>query len=244
MLTDTQLMRYGRQILVSQFDVAGQEKLARARVLIVGAGGLGCPAALYLAGAGVARLTIVDPDHLEMTNLHRQIAYREDQLAQPKAEALAGQLRALNSDVQVEAHVGAADSDWLNAHLAEIDLVLDCTDNFATRSQINRACLAAGVPMISGAAIRLEGQLAVFDFRDPERPCYACLYGDGDTPDTLCSESGVLGPVVGAVGAMQALLAMRLLAGEKLQPKLYTFDGGTMKWRELTIRKDPDCAVC
>ena len=246
MLSDDQLMRYSRQILLDSVDVTGQEQLARARVLIIGAGGLGSPAALYLAGAGVGRIAIVDPDRLESSNLHRQIAYRENQLGEHKAVALADQLRALNAEVNVEAHLKVADEPWLSEWLStdQIDLVLDCTDNFAARSAINRACVAARLPLISGAAIRLEGQLAVFDLRDSTAPCYACLYGEGDTPDTLCSESGVLGPVVGTIGTLQALLAIRLLTGEKLPAKLHTFDGANMEWRSLRFRKDPDCLVC
>lgn len=251
MLTDDQLMRYSRQILLSQFDVAGQEALANARVLIVGAGGLGCPAALYLAGAGVGELTLVDGDQVDTSNLHRQIAYTEKDPGRAKAAALADHLRALNSEIIIHAEQVHADEAWLKETLSpsgnmpgRYDLVLDCTDNFAVRSAINRACLFARTPLISAAAIRMEGQLAVFDFREPERPCYGCLYGEGDTPDTLCSESGVLGPVVGVVGSMQALLAIRLLAGEKLPPKLYLFDGASMEWRSLGFGKDPGCPVC
>ena len=244
MFTDDQLLRYSRQILLPEFDVAGQEALARARVLMVGAGGLGCPAGLYLAGAGIGRLEIVDDDVVERSNLHRQVAFREADLGQSKAEALAAQLRALNEEVTVRAHVRRAESDWLAQRLGEQDLVLDCTDNFATRDAVNRACRKAGVPLVTGAAIRLEGQLAVFDFREQESPCYACLYGQGAAGDTLCSQSGILGPVVGTVGTLQALLAIRLLCGAPVAGWLHLFDGATMEWRRLRFRRDPDCPVC
>jgi molybdopterin-synthase adenylyltransferase len=244
MLSDDQLMRYSRQLLLPGFDVAGQDAVASARVLIVGAGGLGCPVALYLAGAGVGELVIVDPDEVDSSNLHRQIAYRESNVGQPKAEALAATLRALNSDITITAHVHTADSDWLAAMLPGVSLVLDCCDNFATRSAVNAVCHAAGVPLVSGAAIRLEGQLVAFDFRDPATPCYACLYGEGDGPDTLCSESGILGPVVGTVGTLQALMALRLLTGHKVDGVLHLFDAATMQWRQMTLRKDPACPVC
>ncbi|MBZ2188586.1 molybdopterin-synthase adenylyltransferase MoeB [Alcanivorax sp. JB21] len=244
MLTDDQLLRYSRQILLPEFDVAGQAAAAAARVLVIGAGGLGCPAALYLAGAGVGELILVDPDMVDSSNLHRQIAYREADVGQPKARALAATLRALNSDVRVHEHVLAADGNWLASQVPGVTLVLDCSDNFATRESVNRACHAAGVPLISGAAIRQEGQLAVFDFRQPDSPCYGCLYGDGEGPDTLCSESGILGPVVGTVGTLQAHLALRLLSGADVGGVLHLFDGATMSWRQLRLRRDPGCRVC
>ncbi|MCH8544537.1 MAG: molybdopterin-synthase adenylyltransferase MoeB [Alcanivorax sp.] len=244
MLTDDQLLRYSRQILLPEFDVAGQAALAAARVLLIGAGGLGCPAALYLAGAGVGELILADPDKVDSSNLHRQIAYRETDVGQPKAQALAATLHALNSEVRITAHVLAADDSWLATQVPGVTLVLDCSDNFATREAVNRACHAAGVPLISGAAIRQEGQLAVFDFRQPESPCYGCLYGDGEGPDTLCSESGILGPVVGTVGTLQAHLALRLLSGANVGGVLHLFDGATMSWRQLRLRRDPGCRVC
>ncbi len=244
MFSDDQLLRYSRQILLPRFDVAGQEAMAAARVLIVGAGGLGCPVALYLAGAGVGRIEIVDPDHVEASNLHRQVAYRESDLGQSKAEALAGQLRALNGEVTVNAHVRRADSQWLAEQVPGVDLVLDCTDHFEIRDQLNRACHAARVPLISGAAIRMEGQLVAFDFREDDSPCYACVYGEGAAPSTLCSESGILGPVVGTIGTLQALLAMRLLCGESVGSWLHIFDGTGLEWRRLRLRRDPACPLC
>ena len=244
MLTDDQLLRYSRQILLADIDVDGQEKLAASRVLIVGAGGLGNPAALYLAGAGVGELVIADGDSLETSNLHRQVGFREAQQGNNKARALAAQLVALNSEVEVCAHDAFADEAWLQRNVPAATVVLDCSDNFATRSLVNRVCHQHGVPLVSGAAIRFEGQLAVFDFRQPESACYACLYGDGEGPDTLCSESGIAGPVVGVVGAMQALQAIKLICGLPVEQKLYLFDGKLLSWHGVTFRKDPVCPVC
>lgn len=244
MLTDDQLLRYSRQILLADIDLAGQEALAEATVLIVGAGGLGNPAALYLAGAGVKKIILVDGDALEISNLHRQIGFREQQVGTNKAEALAQQLRALNSDVDVETYTQFADQALLAALVPTVALVLDCSDNFATRALVNRICVANSTPLVSGAAIRFEGQLAVFDFRVASTPCYACLYGDGEGGDTLCSESGVAGPVVGIVGAMQALQAIKLICGVTIENKLSLFDGKTLSWQSLVFRKDPDCPVC
>lgn len=244
MLSDDALLRYSRQILLPSFDVEGQENVAASRVMIVGAGGLGCPAALYLAGAGVGEIVLVDPDTVEASNLHRQVAYRESDIGQPKAQALAAQLMALNSGIRVAAWPRAADANWLGEHLPGMTLVLDCTDNFASRDQINRACHRAGIPLISAAAIRLEGQLAAFDFRRPDSPCYACVYGDGAAPDTLCSESGILGPVVGTLGTLQAHLALRLLTGAEVGGTLHLLDATTLTWRTLSLKRDPACPVC
>src|SRR5690606_19072896 len=158
-------------------------------------------------------LVIVDPDHVDTSNLHRQIAYREQDVGRPKAEALANTLRALNSEIVITPYPRVADRDWLAATVPGMSLVLACCEKLATRSAVNAACHAAGIPLVSGAAIRLEGQLAAFDFRRPAAPCYACLYGNGDGPDTLCSESGILGPVVGTIGTLQAQMALRLMTG-------------------------------
>lgn len=244
MLDDDQLMRYSRQILLPQLDVAGQERLMHSRAVLIGAGGLGAPAALYLAGAGVGELVLVDDDAVEASNLHRQVAYREADLGQFKSEALAAQLRALNPGVQCQALRQRADAALLASLVAKAHVVLDCSDNFATRSAVNRACAQAGVPLVSAAAIRFEGQLAVFDFRRPDSACYHCLYGDGDEHDTLCSETGVLGPAVGLLGAAQALEAIKLLAGLPSTGRLHLFDGLSFEWRSLAVRRDPACPVC
>ena len=244
MLTDEQLQRYSRQILLADIDIEGQEKLSVASVLIVGAGGLGNPAALYLAGAGVRKIVLVDGDQLEISNLHRQIGFREAQACENKAQALKAQLEALNSDVVIEAHSCFADDALLENVLPEVTLVLDCSDNFATRSLVNRQCVAHKVPLVSGAAIRMEGQLAVFDLRNNDAPCYACLYGDGERVDTLCSQSGVAGPVVGFVGAMQALQAIKLICDVPIENRLSLFDGKSLSLQSLIFRKDPACPVC
>jgi molybdopterin-synthase adenylyltransferase len=244
MLSDDQLLRYSRQIFLPQIDLAGQEKLLAASVLIIGAGGLASPAALYLAGAGVGHIRIADGDTLEASNLHRQVAFREGDIGRNKAEALAAQLRSLNGAVTVEGHDQFADPHWLTDAVTQADVVLDCSDNFATRSQVNVACVAARKPLVSGAAIRLAGQLAVFDLRRDDAACYACLYGSGESAEELCSESGILGPVVGLIGTLQALHAIRLLTGQPVTQTLQLFDGNTLEWKSLTFRKDHACPIC
>ena len=251
MLSDDQLLRYSRQILLADIDLAGQEKLLAASVLIIGAGGLGNPAALYLAGAGVGRITIADGDTLEASNLHRQIAFREKDISLNKAEALATQLRELNPAIQMTIYPRYVDDIWLAATVPTVDMVLDCSDNFTTRSQVNAACVMAKKPLISAAAIRNSGQLAVFDLRRDDAACYACLYGSGsagssedEPPEELCSESGILGPVVGVMGALQALQTIRLIVGLPVADTLQLFDGSTLGWKSLTFRKDPSCLIC
>lgn len=244
MLTDEQLERYSRQLLVPEIDLAGQEALRQSRILIIGCGGLGNPAALYLAGAGVGRLVLADPDHVEMSNLHRQTAFRSSDVGRQKVLALADQLGQLNDDVVVQAEQCYADADWLDKQVEHADVVLDCSDNFATRQAVNRACVVHGVPLVSGAAITMDGQLSVFDRRQADSPCYACLYGvetDGDMP---CSRAGIAGPVVGVIGTLQAMAAMAILCGQSLPSRLQTFDGRTLQWQEYLIKPDPKCPVC
>lgn len=243
-LDDQQLTRYSRQLLVEEFDLDGQQALRAATVLMIGCGGLASPAALYLAGAGIGRLWLVDDDHVDLSNLHRQIAFHGDDLGTPKATALARRLGGLNPDTRIEAFTARADEGWLDRHLPEATVVLDCTDNFATRQMINAACVRHRKPLISGAAIRFDGQLAVFDLRDPDSACYACVYGAGTDGDLACSEAGILGPVVGTVGTLQALLAMHLLSGRAVAPALRLFDGRTAGWRQVRLTKDPGCPVC
>ncbi len=244
MFNDEQLNRYSRQLMVDELDLDGQEALAAARVLIVGCGGLANPAALYLAGAGVGQLVLADDDRVELSNLHRQVAFRGDQVHQSKAEALRDQLQLLNADVDVRSAVVRVDDAWLDDAVAEATLVLDCTDNFVTRQAINRACVAHAKPLVSGAAIRMDGQLAVFDLRAVDSPCYACVYGDGTDGDLACSEAGILGPVVGVVGTLQALAAIRTLSGASVASVLHLFDGRTLGWRQVAIPRDPQCPVC
>ncbi len=246
MLTDDELMRYSRQILLPSFDVAGQARLKSARVLVVGAGGLGCPVALYLAAAGVGHLTLADDDVIELANLQRQIAFESTQLGEPKAQALAEQMRRINPLVKVDAVTERLEGDDLLRQVQACDLVLDCTDNFSTRFAINKACVKAGVPLVSGAAIRGEGQLAVFDTRQPDAPCYQCLYPDQGNDELTCSEAGVIGPLVGIIGACQAMEAIKMLTnvGVPLTGRLLILDAWRMEWREMKLARDPECPVC
>ena len=245
-MKDDQLLRYSRQIMLPQVDIAGQQALLDSHVLIIGAGGLGSPASMYLAAAGVGKLTLVDNDTVELSNLQRQLAHAESDLGANKVDSAAATLRAINSDVEVVAlyrRVGAAE---LGELVSSADVVLDATDNVETRFAINRACLAAKVPLVSGAAIRLEGQVAVFDSRQSDSPCYECLYKGGEGGDLTCADNGVLAPVVGIIGSMQALEALKLIAqfGDTLVGRLLLFDASSMQWREMKLSRDPNCVAC
>lgn len=244
-MNDEQLLRYGRQILLPGVDVAGQEGLAASRVLILGVGGLGSPAALYLAGAGVGELVLVDDDAVEVSNLQRQIAHATADVGTPKAESAARHIAALNPEVTTRTRTERLDEAGLATEIAGVDLVLDCSDNFATRFAVNRACAATGRPLVSGAAIRMEGQVAVFDHR-AGGPCYRCLYREEGAEAERCSESGVLGPAVGIVGSWQAAEALKLLlgVGEPLTGRLLMLDLAAGDCRTLTLRADPACPVC
>ncbi|MFC3532553.1 HesA/MoeB/ThiF family protein [Vogesella facilis] len=245
-LDDAALLRYSRHILLPEIDVAGQERLLAARVLVVGAGGLGAPALLYLASAGIGQLTLVDDDTVELTNLQRQVIHDMSTLGQPKVASAATRLAAINPDVQLRLLAERLQGDTLAAEVAAHDLVLDCSDNFATRHAINRACVAAGVPLVSGAAVRFSGQLAVYDTRDAASPCYHCLFPDeGEASDGPCATFGVLAPLVGVIGSLQAVEALKLLAG--LRPtlgQLTLYDALDGSFRQLTVPRDPDCPVC
>jgi len=246
MLSDDELLRYSRQILLPQIDVAGQLRLKRSRALIVGLGGLGSPVALYLAAAGVGELHLADFDTVDLTNLQRQIVHDTSSVGQSKVGSAMRRLAALNPEVRLLAHQHALDTDSLAAAVAGVDLVLDCSDNFTTREAVNAACVAARVPLVSGAAIRLEGQLSVFDPRRADSPCYHCLYGHGSEAELTCSEAGVAGALVGLVGSLQALEAMKLLAqfGEPLVGRLLLIDALGSRFRELRVKRDPACEVC
>lgn len=246
MLTDEELLRYSRQILLQQVDVDGQLKLKNSRVLIVGLGGLGSPVALYLAAAGVGELHVADFDTVDLTNLQRQIVHDTSSVGQSKVDSALRRLGAINPEIKLVAHSSALDTDSLADAVAAVDLVLDCCDNFGTREAVNKACVAARKPLVSGAAIRLEGQLSVFDSRQPTSPCYHCLYGRGSDEDLTCSEAGVLGPLVGLVGSLQALEALKILAGfgEPLVGRLLLVDAMTTRFRELRVKRDPACRVC
>lgn len=246
MLSDDELLRYSRQILMPRFDVAGQEKLKSARVLVVGAGGLGCPVALYLGAAGVGRLTLVDDDAVEMANLQRQIGFDQDQLGQSKAEALAARILRINPLISVEAVNRRLDGEELARQVGQATLVVDCTDNFNTRFALNRACVAAKVPLVSGAAIRGEGQVSVYDQRVEGSPCYHCLYPEQGNEDLTCSQAGVIAPLVGMIGSVQAMEAIKVISGvgAPLVGRLLILDAWEMQWREMKLARDPGCPVC
>lgn len=245
-LSDDDLLRYSRQILLPQIDIAGQLRLQQSSVLIVGLGGLGSPVALYLAAAGIGRLHLADFDRVDLSNLQRQIIHAESSFGQLKVQSAASRLRQINPQLDLQLHEAALDADSMGAAVAAVDLVLDCSDNFATREAVNTACVAACKPLVSGAAIRLEGQLSVFDPRRAESPCYHCLYGHGSEAGLTCSEAGVVGPLVGLIGSLQALEALKLLAGfgEPLVGRLLLVDALTTRFRELRVKRDPACSVC
>lgn len=245
-MDDEQLLRYSRHILLPGLDVEGQEALLRSRVLIVGMGGLGCPVALYLAASGVGELHLADDDTVDLSNLQRQIAHGSADIGRGKVDSVAESIHALNTDIRVVPHSVRLSGAALVEAVAGVDLVVDASDNFTTRFALNRACYTARKPLVSGAAIRGEGQLSVFDFRREDSPCYRCLYHEADDAALNCSESGVLAPVVGIIGSMQALEALKCLSGlgEPLVGRLLLFDGINMELRQLNLRRDPACPVC
>ncbi len=245
-MDDEQLLRYSRQILLPQVGIEGQERLRNSHALVVGVGGLGGPAAMYLAGAGVGRLTIADPDRVELSNLQRQIVLRTADLGRPKVEAARATLHALNPLVEICAIVDRLAGAALRACVADADVVLDASDNFATRFDVNRACVGSGTPLVSGAAIRMEGQVAVFRTRRGAGPCYRCLYTEQGTEEETCSETGVFAPLVGVIGSLQAAEALRILMGAEapLQDRLLIVDLAHAQWRTLRIPRDPACPVC
>jgi adenylyltransferase/sulfurtransferase len=245
-MDDQQLLRYSRQILLPQIGVEGQQQLLDARVLIIGAGGLGSAAALYLASAGIGHITIADHDKVELSNLQRQILHRHQDIGRAKVDSARETLSSLNPDLQVTGLRARLDAEQLATLIGQIDLVIDGSDNFATRFAVNAACVQQRTPLVSGAAIRLEGQLAVFDSRRADSPCYRCLYREGEEPDQTCTDNGVLAPVVGVIGSLQALEAIKVLLnlGETLCGRLLLFDALYSEWRSLILRKDPACPVC
>lgn len=246
-MDDSQLLRYSRHILLDEIGIEGQQRLLGARALVIGAGGLGSPAAMYLASAGVGKLTIIDHDTVDLTNLQRQIAHTMARVGQPKAESARATLAAINPTIEIEALVERADDARLAELVAAADVVLDCTDNFATRHAVNRACVAHGVPLVSGAVIRFDGQISVFDPRGAALPCYSCLFPqDQPFEDVACSTMGVFAPLVGVVGAMQAAEALKLLmgVGEPLSGRLLLLDGLRMEWTSIQIGRNASCPVC
>lgn len=245
-MDDQALERYSRQLLMPAFDVAGQDRLLASRVLVVGAGGLGCPVVLYLAAAGVGEIRVFDPDRVELANLQRQVAFSMADLGRNKAEALCERAHAINPGVRLQPSPFALTADNLPAQAAGVDLVIDASDNFATRFAVNAACVAASVPLLSGAAIRAEGQVALFHPAANAGGCYRCLYQDTGELTLTCSEAGVLGPLVGMIGTVQAMEAVKWLAGvgRPLTGRLLLLDAMEMQWRELRLQADPECPVC
>jgi adenylyltransferase/sulfurtransferase len=246
-MDDSELLRYSRHILLPELGIDAQERFAAAHVLVVGAGGLGAPAAQFLAASGVGTITICDPDTVDLTNLQRQILYATADIGRPKVEAARARLAAINPEVTIATVAARVGPDDLAPLVAGADVVLDCSDNFATRHAVNRACVTAGRPLVSGAAVRFDGQIAVFDPRDANQPCYHCLFGEGDElEETRCATMGVFAPLVGIVGATQAAEALKLIAGvgESLAGRLLLLDAYAMRWREVRIARDPACPVC
>lgn len=242
-----QLQRYGRHISLASFGATGQERLLAARVLVVGLGGLGSPVAMYLAASGVGELVLTDFDQVELSNLQRQIIHSTADVGRDKVESAALRIGALNPDVQVDSRPWSMDEDELAAEVQRADLVVDACDNFATRFELNRACLASSTPLISGAALRLEGQVAVFDSRDDTSPCYRCLYADAGGPEgEPCAQVGVLAPLLGIVGSIQATEAVKLLAGlgRSLAGRVIVIDAYDLEIRTLRLRRDPACSAC
>ena len=246
-LPDADLLRYSRHLLLEDIGVEGQRRILKSRVLIIGAGGLGSPAAMYLACSGVGNITIVDHDTVDLTNLQRQIMHSTERIGQAKVKSAQSTLAQLNPAVQVKALQTRADAKLLQSLVAQADVVLDCCDNFQTRQAINAACVQHHVPLVSGAAIGMDGQIAVYDPRDADAPCYACVFAP-DTPpeEARCATMGVLAPLVGVIGAMQALEALKLLAqtGTSLSGYLLMLDARSMEWTRLRVQKNPACSVC
>ncbi len=246
-MNDEQLLRYSRHILLDEIGIEGQAKILDTHALVIGAGGLGSPAAMYLASAGIGRITLADDDTVDLTNLQRQILHTQHRIGQ--AKALSGQtaLAQLNADVTVEPITERLEGEQLDALVASADVVLDCCDNFATRHAVNRACIKHRRPLVSGAAIRFSGQLSVFDFRNENAPCYHCLFPENtEGEETRCAVMGVFAPLTGIIGSMQAAEALKLVSGvgKPAVGRLLLLDGLTMEWRSVKYGKDRDCPVC
>ncbi|HSF70840.1 MAG TPA: molybdopterin-synthase adenylyltransferase MoeB [Methylotenera sp.] len=246
-MNDKQLLRYSRHILLPQIEYAGQEKLTKSHVLIVGAGGLGAPTALYLAASGVGKLTICDFDTVDLTNLQRQIIHTTQSVGINKALSAQQTIYEINPEVNVQVVQQKSTEDEFKKLAAEADVVIDCSDNFATRYALNRVCFALKKPLVSGAAVQFEGQITVYDFRHEVSPCYHCLFPDtGSDQEMRCTENGVFSPLVGMIGTAQAAEALKLILniGESLQGRLLLLDALNMEWRTIKFARDPKCAVC
>lgn len=245
-MDNKQLLRYHDQILLPQIKMEGQQKLAQSKVLIIGLGGLGAPVTMYLAAAGVGHLMLVDSDRVELSNLQRQIVHDTKQIGQNKTSSAQAKLQALNPDIQITTLNQYLEGQVLHSLVHAAHVIVDCSDNFVTRFNINLACVQSGTPLVSGAALRFNGQVAVFLPAQPQSPCYRCLYHEVDEQNETCSETGILSPIVGIIGSIQALEVIKVLLGigESLCGKLLLFDARTLQWRTLKLHKDPVCPVC
>ncbi len=245
-MNDAQLLRYSRHILLPQIGIDGQQKLLDARVLVIGVGGLGSPVAMYLASSGVGHITLVDPDTVDLTNLQRQIVHTTETVGRAKIESAIQQLKALNPDIDITGIARKLEGDELLDQVRRADAVIDGSDNFPTRFAVNAACVTAKKPLISAAVTRFEGQVSVFRADRPNSPCYRCLYQETDDPGEPCVQFGVLAPVAGVVGAIQATETVKVLMGigEPLTGRLLLVDALTMEWRVVRLKKDPKCPVC
>jgi molybdopterin/thiamine biosynthesis adenylyltransferase len=246
-VNDEQLLRYSRHILLDEIGIEGQQRLLASHALVIGAGGLGSPVALYLGTAGVGRITIVDNDRVDLTNLQRQIAHNLARVGTPKAASAQASIAAINPDVQVAPLFERADAARLDALVRDADVVLDCSDNFKTRHAVNAACVVHARPLVSGAAIGFDGQISVYDTRRADAPCYACLFPPEATYEEVqCATMGVFAPLVGIIGTMQAAEALKLLAGigTSLAGRLQMLDARTMEWNEIRLARQPHCSVC
>lgn len=246
-MNDEQLLRYARHILLDEFGIEGQERVLGSRVLILGAGGLGSPAALYLASAGVGHIVLADDDEVDVSNLQRQILHTTERVGQAKVGSGKLAMHAINPEIRVDTVLARLSGPSLDEQVARVDLVLDCCDNFATRHAVNRACVRHRKPLVSGAAIRFAGQVSVFDLRRDDAPCYHCLFPEADDVEELrCATTGVLGPLVGIVGSMQAAEALKLITGmgDTLVGRMLCLDALAMQWQTIRFRRDPACPVC
>ncbi len=246
-MTDDQLLRYSRHILLDEVGIEGQERVLAAHALIIGAGGLGSPAALYLASAGVGRITLVDDDVVDLTNLQRQIAHTTARVGTPKVQSAAQAMADINPEVQVTALQARVDAAALDSLVRDATVVLDCSDNYATRQAVNAACVRHHKPLVAGAVIQFDGQITVVDPRDAQSPCYACIFPpDAEFEEVRCSTMGVFAPLVGVVGAIQAAEALKLIAGvgQSLAGRLLMLDGRAMEWNTMRVQRHADCPVC
>lgn len=245
-MDDDQLLRYSRQIMLPEIDIAGQEKLAASTVLVMGVGGLGSPASLYLAAAGVGHLILVDFDEVDLSNLQRQIAHGTSDIGRLKAESARDAINELNPDTSVTLVTEKLTLDALETWLVDVNVVVDGTDNFTTRFMVNEACVKTRTPLVSAAAVALEGQAMVYDPRVENCPCYQCLYQDANDGQFNCAENGVAAPVVGIMGTLQAMETLKLIVGigETLAGHLLVFDAKAMEWRKLGLPKNPECKIC